>query len=195
MFLLLSVASENGEAQAPTRPALRKALLAREVVDQAMRDTVGMMFRAGGQPDSALMRRTQESDATNAAWLRSVVREHGWPGVSAVGADGASAAFLIAQHATHDPVFQACVLKLLERAVAAGEAPGEHYALLFDRVALAAGRKQRYGTQATLLNGRMVLQPLEDSLHVDARRQEVNLPPLSVYMQLLDSMYTRNRAP
>jgi hypothetical protein len=195
MFLLLSVASEPSHAQAPTRPALRMALLAREVVDQAMRDTVGMSFRAGGQPDSALIRRTQQSDVANAAWLRGVVRKYGWPGRAAVGADGASAAFLIAQHATHDPSFQACVLALLEHAVARGDAPGEHYALLFDRVALASGRKQRYGTQATLQNGRMVLQPLEDSVHVDTRRHAMSLPPLAVYMHMLDSMYTTGRAP
>ncbi|HED66179.1 MAG TPA: hypothetical protein ENJ09_11565, partial [Planctomycetes bacterium] len=50
-------------------------------------------------PDRALVAKMRELDAAHAARLKEVLREHGWPGISLVGADGSSAAFLIVQHA------------------------------------------------------------------------------------------------
>jgi hypothetical protein len=108
-----------------------------------------------------------------------------------VGSDGANAAFLLVQHADRDTAFQASVLPLLERAYAAGDAEGPQVALLTDRLAVARGRRQVYGSQADIVGGRVVLKPIADSASVDARRARVGLPPLADYVRLLDSVYTR----
>ena len=64
-------------------------------------------------------------DADNLAWLKRVVTEVGWPGRSAVGEDGAHAAWLLVQHADRDPAFQRKCLELVTQATACGEAsPG-----------------------------------------------------------------------
>jgi hypothetical protein len=50
------------------------------------------------------------------------------------------AAWLLVQHADHDPAFQRVCLELLGGAVRAGEADVRHHAYLTDRVLLAEGR-------------------------------------------------------
>jgi hypothetical protein len=47
----------------------------------------------------------QAIDAENLPWLKRVIAEVGWPGKSLVGDEGASAAWLLVQHADQDPAF------------------------------------------------------------------------------------------
>jgi hypothetical protein len=59
---------------------------------------------------------------------------------------------------------------------------------LTDRVEVKAGRPQIHGTQLSLANGRWVLDPIRDSVGVDARRRAMGLPPLADYLRLVDSV-------
>lgn len=122
------------------------------------------------------------ADAENLSWLRQVIAEVGWPGTSIAGADGARAAWLLAQHADRDPAFQRQCLGLLTAAVGQGEASAAELAYLTDRVLLAEGQPQVYGTQAQWRDGRCVARPLRDPARVDERRAEVGLEPLSEYL-------------
>jgi hypothetical protein len=45
-------------------------------------------------------------DEDNTKWLKDIVEKHGWPTNTLVGKDGASAAWLLVQHADADPKFQ-----------------------------------------------------------------------------------------
>jgi hypothetical protein len=87
-------------------PGLRAELLRRMEKDQAA--------RAAGDGDT-----WEQADAENLPWLKQLVAEIGWPGRSVVGEDGASAAWLLAQHADCDPGFQRHCLDLLTVAAAA----------------------------------------------------------------------------
>ncbi len=176
--------------QAPSNPPLRRELLVRLATDQAVRDTLAQFFQSGRSPDSAFVARMSAVDAANTSWIKGVIVQCGWPGRSLVGTDGANAAFLLVQHAGNDPAFMASALPLLERAVVNGESKATDYALLFDRVAVAAGGRQRFGTQAKLIQGRVVFDPIDDSIHVDTRRAQMGLSPLATYARLLDSLYT-----
>ena len=164
--------------------ALRAALISRGREDQAVRE----VFLAGHHQDTTDLRRMSDVDADNTSFLKKVVAERGWPGKSMVGSDGAQAAFLIVQHSP-DSAFQAKVLPLLEKGFAAGDVEGQHYALLADRVAVHRGQPQIYGTQASVVQGRFVLDPIADSANVDARRAKVGMPPVAAYMRILDSVY------
>jgi hypothetical protein len=64
----------------------------------------------------------------NATRLEAIIVRHGWPGLSAVGADGAEAAWLVAQHAISRPAFQRRCLELLRAAVDSREASPSHLA-------------------------------------------------------------------
>lgn len=155
--------------------------------DQAARQA---LIAAGLNPPNAeLLARMAKLDADNAAQLKKILRERGWPGKSLVGADGATAAFLIVQHADHDPAFQKEVLTLLREAYRSGEASGEHLALLTDRVLVAEGKPQRYGSQADIVDGKIVVKPVEDETNLDRRRAELGLPPMNEYIELMRKAY------
>ena len=150
---------------------LRAELLRRRDLDQAARATF-----AGAPEDKS---RIIAMDDANTAWLRAVVKRIGWPGRTLVGAEGAHAAWLIAQHADRQPAFQRSCLKLLERAAARGEASPVDLAYLTDRVLLARGEQQWYGTQVSARTEGFVAPRLHDPDTVDARRAGMGLAPLA----------------
>src|SRR5205823_2711731 len=118
-------------------------------------------------------------DADNTAWLIGVVDRSGWPERSRVGDDAAHAAWLLAQHADCDPAAQRRFLQGLQSAVARREAAPADLAHLTDRVRLASGQQQIYGTQLVAHAGRYIATRLSKPKSVDARRADVGLEPLA----------------
>jgi hypothetical protein len=148
---------------------LRAELLRRVEKDQVARKAL--------DPDAM-----READGENLPWLKGVIAAHGWPGASLVGTDGAHAAWLLAQHADADPAFQRQCLDLLTVAVEAGEARMRELAYLTDRVLLAEGKPQVYGTQVTRRGDAWSPRNLGDPDGVDARRAAADLEPLAEYL-------------
>lgn len=181
-------------SQRPRDPKLAGELLARRDTDQAVRQELMRALQEGRTVDSQTTARIDAVDRRNTRWMQWVLARYGWPGRSLVGPAGAGAAFLLVQHSP-DTTFQRHALQLLDSAVHRGEARAADYATLYDRVQLRAGRLQRFGTQARVVGGKLVFDPIEDSADVDARRAKVGLPSLGVYAKLLDSMYTSTRQP
>jgi len=101
-------------------------------------------------------------DAENLPWLKQTIAHKGWPTRSMVGDEGAHAAWLLVQHADSDPAFQRHCLDLLIVAAADGEAGQQAVAYLTDRVHLAEGRPQEYGTQVIAREGRWIPRRLRD---------------------------------
>ncbi len=100
-----------------------------------------------------------------------------WPGYALVGADGSRAAWLVTQRAIEDVGLQKRCLEALEGAVAYGDADPVHLAYLLDRVRMADGRDQLYGSQFVLdERGDLVPWPVDDPAAVDARRLRLGLP-------------------
>ncbi len=122
-------------------------------------------------------------DWDNTAWMKKVIEEHGWPGRAMVGREGAQAAWLLVQHADRDPAFQRRCLELLTQAYEKGEATADQVAYLTDRVLLAEGKPQVYGTQFETVNGKLQPRPIENEAEVDKRRAAMGLEPLAVYAE------------
>ena len=122
-------------------------------------------------------------DHRNTQWLKQLVDEHGWPVISKVGKRGASAAWLLTQHADLDPAFQLRALRLMEPLVQEGEVSKRNYAYLYDRVMLKLSGKQRFATQVTCEAGDYVPRPLEEPERMDELRAEMNLNPFAEYRQ------------
>ena len=156
--------------------ALRDELLALAAKDQAVRTALA----ADGSLFQGYHRRMAEVHRHNALRLAAVLAEHGWPGRSLVGADGAAAAWTILQHAIGQPALLRRGLELLRQAAARGEAPAAQVALLDDRIRTLEGRPQVYGTQHDW-DARGQLSPLsvEDPASVEERRRAVGLEPLA----------------
>jgi hypothetical protein len=163
-------------------PDLREELLRRCDADQEARSSVPR-----GAPDA--LANTMRIDDENAVWLREVVAKFGWPGRSLVGDDGAHAAWLLAQHADRDPALQRHCLALLEQAVEGLEAEPSDLAFLTDRVRLASGQNQIYGTQMSPHEGRFAARRLADPERVDERRASVGLEPLNDYLNRALELY------
>jgi hypothetical protein len=135
-----------------------------------------------------LWAKVKAADDENIAWLKEIVHKYGWPSKRLVGPDGASAAWLLVQHADDDREFQRKCLDLMIQ-LPKDEVSQTDLAYLTDRVLLAEGKKQIYGTQFTSQDGKWQPRPLEDEANVDARRAEVGLPPLADYAKSLREMY------
>ena len=116
----------------------------------------------------------------NAARLEAIVDEHGWPGRSLAGDDGAEAAWRILQHAIGRPDLVRRYLPLLQAAAAVGEIPDWQPAYVLDRIRFFEGNPQVYGTQYDWdEEGFSRLWPVEDPEHVNEKRKSVGLPPLA----------------
>jgi hypothetical protein len=186
--LLAKAEQMDTERQARIDQPLREELLARIAKDQQLEQAVIDSGKASAEAWQELKLGPLMAD--NTAWLKQVVASKGWPSISMVGEDGASAAFLIVQHSDADPEFQAQVLPLMEVAVAKQEALPSLFAMLTDRVLRAQGKPQRYGTQfITNDDGSMTMQPTEDEAHLDERRLKMGLPPIADYRQMLSETY------
>lgn len=179
----------------PRDLALHDELLRRREIDQQARRAAMALFRRTddgvlresemAQEDRAVLSRMSTVDRDNTRWLRGVVEEHGWPTRSMVGDDGAGAAWLLVQHADHDPAFQRSCLDLMH-ALPPDETTPKHVAYLTDRVLLAEGQGQVYGTQMELVDGTHRPRNLRDPATVDERRAEVGLDGIAEYIESMN---------
>lgn len=174
LFLCAEVSSTA--AQSVRLPILRQELLHRAKEDQRVR---AEMPDDPSKITPAHLARVQTVDRANTAYLKRVVRRYGWPGKRLAGDDGAHAAWILLQHADHAPAFQKQCLKVMEKAVRRGDASGQDYAYLLDRVLTGEGKPQMYGTQVKFADGQYVPLPIADEANVDRRRAVVGLPPLA----------------
>jgi hypothetical protein len=124
----------------------------------------------------------RKKDSSNLVVVKSILDEYGWLGSDVVGEKGNRALFLVIQHA--DRITQEQYLPMMREAVKNGKAKGSSLALLEDRVLLAQGKKQIYGSQISqdLQTHDYYVRPLEDPDNVDKRRAAVGLEPLAVYV-------------
>lgn len=161
-------------------PGLRRELLALVAEDQAVR---GAWIAQPSEQTSAAM---SAIDRKSTMRMKEVVARHGWPGASLIGEDGANAAWLLVQHADLDVAFQKQCLALMEPLVERGEVAGAEFAYLYDRVAVAEKRPQRFGTQ---FDETREPRPIEDPEHVDERRAKVGLGTMAEYRQQMLRVY------
>jgi len=170
-------------------PAVRKELLERLDRDQAIRHE--LISNGVTHPDAKIEARMAEIDSANTARMKELVKQYGWPGPELVGVDGTEAAFMLVQHAEY--AFQKQMLPLVEAAYRQKKLHGQDYALLLDRVLVAEGKPQVYGTQAKRFDqwkgNEPVFDPIEDEANVDKRRAEVGLFSMAEYRKLLKQLY------
>ena len=184
----------------PVEPDFARVLEARILGEQLLRLSFNWGYQTQDNPrlprlteparrvfDTLVMGEMAKVDFDNTEWLKRHVADKGWPKYSEVGEKASNAAWLLAQHADHDPLFQLRALRLMEPLLAGKEVSPRNYAYLYDRVMLKLAGKQRYATQLTCENGERIAQPLEDAERVDELRAEVGLEPFAEYLTWFDS--------
>ena len=161
--------------EAHMNETLRAELIEMDDYDQAVRAELagdGSLFD-GYHPRMAAVH-----DA-NAARLRTIIANHGWPTEHLVGVDGAKAAHRIAQHSINHPDFMRECRTLLDQASAKGEVPRWQFVYIDDRIRVFEGLPQRYGTQWRGGPNGLEPYPIEDAAHVDERRAALGLSSLA----------------
>lgn len=165
-------------------PHLRQILLDLQRNDLAVRAAL----QADGSLFDGYHPRMEAVHRDNARQLRELIQRYGWPNERIAGADGAEAAWLIAQHSIAEPDFMRECRALLEREAAAGTVPIWQLAYLDDRIRVSEGRPQRYGTQFDLTPDGPVLCPVEKPESLDERRSAAGLSAIAERMQSLQEL-------
>ncbi len=153
---------------------LADELLTMRASDLALRDELardGSLFDGYHPRMEALHKR-------NAARLRQIMAQHGWPGNTQVGQEACEAAWMIVQHDIAEPEFLRSMLPVLQQEAARGELRPQWAAMTEDRIRMFQGRPQ---LDATNMNwnerGELDMGGIEDPEHLDERRASVGLPP------------------
>lgn len=164
---------------------LKNDLLARRDVDQEMRNRAAK---------DGFAKWNSSIDEDNTSYLQTVVAEHGWPKISDVGEEAAGAAWLLVQHADHNPDFQATCLALMH-ALPEHEIKLSNIAYLEDRVRVARGEPQLYGTQFLQVEDTIMPSVIFDEENLDKRRAAMGLKPFAVYNQQMIDKCTASSQP
>jgi hypothetical protein len=127
-------------------------------------------------------------DEENTAYLVELVQTSGWPTISEVGSDASQAAWLLAQHADRNPDFQAHCLALM-KALPESEVSPKNIAYLEDRVRVAKGEPQLYGTQFYKDGASFGPLPIEDEQGLEERRAAMGLETFEANKQRMIEMY------
>lgn len=193
---LVTTTKLAGQIAGPTTTALADELNHRPMAEQIYRNAFGWVWQqdpADGVPkltkkqraifSALLTAQLARTDRENTVWLKQVIAKQGWPTISMVGEDASQRAWLLAQHADHDPVFQLEVLRLMEPLLETREVSPRTYAYLYDRVMLKLVGTQRFATQTTCERGNRVASPLEDELRMPEYRQSVGLETFEEYLR------------
>jgi len=167
-------------------PQVAEEILERVKVDQDM--------RSKSLDDDSTW--DENVDAENTLAMKRIVEEIGWPTSSRVGTEAAHGAWLLVQHADHDPEFQEYCLERM-KSEAGSEVNAADIAYLEDRIRVNTNRPQIYGTQFYETRDEETGQtlvaygprPIENIEQLDERRASVGLEPFEEYRKMITGMY------
>ena len=171
------------DAQAGAGPArdLAERLVRLGALDQAGRallHTIDLSRLPEGErvpASEAMWREIGAQDSEDQAALVALLPPQGWFTSDRVGADAASAAWSVVQHATGNLGLMQSVLERMTPAVAAGQVAADDYAKLLDRVAMLKGEPQTYGTQFKCVDHAWRRYAMLDPEHVEERRRALGM--------------------
>jgi heme-degrading monooxygenase HmoA len=182
LFVASAAFAQRPECHDARNEALCAELLSIERRDQSV--------RAAAMADSqniALISEMNKTDREDLARVEAIIAKYGWPGKSLVGANAASSAWLVIQHS--DAATQKKYMPMMTRAAESGDLDRGKVAMTIDRILVAEGKPQLYGSAFKQVNGEFVPEPIQDEANLDARRKEVGLPPFAEYAAQLKEAY------
>ncbi|MEK7535925.1 MAG: DUF6624 domain-containing protein [Patescibacteria group bacterium] len=164
----------------------------KEIVERAKRDQE--MRRRWGESGFKPNIYNKKIDKENTRYLKSVVERYGWPSSRQFGKKVVKSAWLIVQHAGHDKTFQWNVLRLLKRQVNSAITP-KLIATLEDRLLVADGRKQKYGTQfhIDLKSFSISVPPIANKKKLNMLRKQIGLRPFEEQLKRVTSSVAKMR--
>lgn len=133
-----------------------------------------------------------KNDSLNLLKIDRIVSEYGWLGPNIIGYQGNTTIFLVIQHSNHSA--QVRYLPILRNAVSEGNASASDLAYLEDRVLVAQGKKQIYGTQVKrdTISGSYIVHPIENPEKINFRRKQVGLGSIENYLKRWNIIWNPN---
>jgi len=115
-------------------------------------------------------------DRQNTIALKKIIKQFGWPTIRMVGKKASFNAWLLAQHADHALRFQKKVLRLL-RDIYEKEKDIDpmNIAFLTDRILVAEGKKQIFGTQFYVTKSGWKPRPIKNMKELNDLRKQYGL--------------------
>jgi hypothetical protein len=168
---------------------VKDVALCTQLIDLINKDQIVRRKWLADRENKEIQAEVDRVDEENMVEVARIIEKHGYPGVSLVGKRASGGAWTVIQHADIPTIKK--YLDLMTRAVEAGELDGGLLATSVDRVRMAEGLPQVYGTQFIEKNGEMVPHPIEDEANVDARRAKVGLGTLAEYKEMMRQMYQK----
>ncbi len=184
--LLAQVKLNKEKAEANMNMPLKRELDSIFEEDQRERrriDSIQKKFGMQSQEMKDHWKVIMRKDSFNLRRVTQILDQYGWLGRDVIGGQANMTLFLVIQHA--DQKTQEKYLPMMQEAAKQGRAEPRNLALLEDRVALAQGKKQIYGSQIHYDNatGKYFVAPIEDEVNVNKRRAAVGLEPLEQYVK------------
>lgn len=129
------------------------------------------------------------TDSLHMVKLDSLIEHKGWPDASKVGRHQLQSACILILHA--DVKYQKKFLPFVKNSISRGELPERMLAFLTDKICVAEGRNQVYGTQLTRdgVTGELQLYPVKDFVVVDSLRISMGLDSIHSYLEYMKSVY------
>ncbi|WP_299077435.1 DUF6624 domain-containing protein [uncultured Paraglaciecola sp.] len=136
----------------------------------------------------ALQSLTSNIENLHSQTLKEIIALHGWPSKSQVGEKGVLAAFSLAQH-SNDLAFQQNLLPLIIQSYINKDGiEGKDVAEFTDKVSIKLGKKQVFGTQAKVVNDKVIFAPIKNRDSVDQLRNQMGMPPLAEFERSLERL-------
>src|SRR5687768_14363951 len=124
----------------------------------------------GNRKPDAMMKRIKASREKNTNSLCPILKQYGWPTPSLVSTEGVEAALFLLNNSVAN--LRVDMVPVIVAATKQGDIANPDFASYIDGLRVDAGLKQLFGTQATVINGFLVLFPIEAETHVDSRRKQ-----------------------
>ncbi|HKO98804.1 MAG TPA: VWA domain-containing protein [Pyrinomonadaceae bacterium] len=135
-----------------------------------------------------LMKQMRIAREKNTLRLCKILKQYGWPTTALAGKEGVGAAFFVVRNSVLAQL-RADLKPVIVASAMAGDISRPDFASYVDSLRLNAGLKQLFGTQATIIDGFLVLFPIEAETKVDERRKQYGLPPLADFLRFLELKY------
>lgn len=180
MLLLLVLLSTLSVAQ--TKPELQKQLL--NMAQQSRQ------IQAAQKSDATEALKSMAADISqlHTQTLNQIVQLQGWPTKAQVTEEGVRAAFSLASHSNNLSFQQNMLPFIIQSYMDKQGMSGEAVAIFTDKVSIAQGKNQVFGTQADLIGGEVVFLPIENEDSVEQLRAQMGLPPLHEYKKALQAL-------
>lgn len=162
--------------------------------DEAVRDELLTLEKKGYDlgklyKDSSFVSYWLEIDHKNQVELKKIIAKYGWPKASIYGQTTEQSAWLLAQHAYHDPAFQKKVLQFLRNEPGTDIHRNRNMALLEDRILMMQGLPQIYGSQGKCAGPHhWVPDPIKDPEHLIERRNAIGMESYQEYQKNVDAL-------